>query len=84
MTFFLERLAPEAGALLQAVRAHWRVENSGHWNLDVSFAEDSCRVRKDHAPFNLAGLRRLALNLLRREPSGKSGIKACRLRAAWN
>lgn len=82
--FYLSSLAPEAGALLKAVRAHWGVENSGHWCLDVSFDEDSCRVRKDHAPFNLAVLRRLALNLLRQETSGKNGIKARRLRAAWN
>jgi predicted transposase YbfD/YdcC len=82
--FYLSSLAPEAGALLKAVRAHWGVENSGHWNLDVSFDEDGCRVRKDHAPFNFAVLRRLARNLLRQEPSGKKGIKARRLRAAWN
>jgi predicted transposase YbfD/YdcC len=82
--FYLSSLAPDAQALLKAVRAHWGVENSGHWSLDVSFDEDGCRVRKDHAPFNLAVLRRLALNLLRQESTGKNGIKARRLRAAWN
>jgi hypothetical protein len=68
-------LAPEAGSLLKVVRAHWGVENSGHWSLDVSFDGDGCRVRKDHAPFNFAVLRRMALNLLRQEPSGKTGSR---------
>ncbi len=82
--FYLSSLAPDALALENAIRSHWGVENSGHWSLDVSLREDACRVRKDHAPFNLAVLRRLALNLLRKEPSGRNGIKARRLRAAWN
>lgn len=82
--FYLSSLAPDARALEHAMRSHWGIENSGHWNLDVSFREDACRVCRDHAPFNLAVLRRLALNLLRQEPSGRNGIKARRLRAAWN
>ena len=80
--FYLSSLAPDAAMLLGAVRSHWGVENSGHWCLDVAFNEDACRVRKDNAPFNCAVLNRLALNLLRREPSGKKGLKARRLRAA--
>ncbi len=74
--FYLSSLPPDANTLLVAVRSHWGVENSGHWCLDVAFDEDRCRVRKDNAPFNCAVLNRLALNLLRREPSGKKGLKA--------
>ena len=33
------------------------------------FNEDASRIRKDHAPRNMSVLRRLALNLLRQEPS---------------
>ena len=32
------------------VRTHWSIENSLHWSLDVTFGEDHCRIRKDHAP----------------------------------
>ena len=65
-----------------AVRAHWGIENALHWSLDVAFHEDHSRVRKDHAPENLATLRRLALSLLKRETSRQGGIKVRRLRAA--
>jgi hypothetical protein len=35
------------------------------WVFDVAFDEDSCRVRKDNAPENMAMLRHIALNLLK-------------------
>jgi len=55
-------LTPERFA--RAVRAHWAIENSLHWVLDVTFDEDRARNRRDHGPENLAILRRLTLNLL--------------------
>jgi len=67
-----------------AVRGHWGIENSLHWQLDMSFGEDRSRVRKDHADANMAALRRLALGLLKNERSKKVGITNKRLAAAWN
>jgi predicted transposase YbfD/YdcC len=67
-----------------AVRGHWGIENSLHWQLDMSFGEDRSRVRKDHADANMAALRRMALGLLKNEVSKKVGIKNKRLVAAWN
>jgi predicted transposase YbfD/YdcC len=67
-----------------AVRGHWGIENGVHWVLDLAFREDESRVRRDHAPQNLATLRHLALNLLRREPTSRRGIKARIRQACWN
>lgn len=67
-----------------AVRGHWGIENSLHWQLDMSFGEDRSRVRRDHADANMAALRRLALGLLKNETRKKVGIKNKRLVAAWN
>ena len=49
----------------EAVRAHWAIENSMHWVLDVAFGEDQCRARVDNAAQNFAILRRIVSNLLR-------------------
>lgn len=82
--YFISSLPPDPAQLLQVVRAHWQIENAFHWVLDIAFREDESRVRKDHAPRNLALLRRLALNLLKQESSLKVGVKAKRLRAGWD
>jgi len=55
--YYLSSLAPQAARLMQAIRAHWGIEHSLHWVLDVAFGEDDCRVRRDHAPQNFAMLR---------------------------
>lgn len=54
-----------AARFLEVVRSHWQIENCLHWVLDVVLDEDQARARKDHAPENLARLRRFALNVLR-------------------
>src|SRR4051795_1617157 len=67
-----------------AVRGHWSIENSLHWQLDVSFGEDRSRIRKGHADANFAVVRRMALSLLKNEKSQKVGVKTKRLTAGWN
>jgi predicted transposase YbfD/YdcC len=69
--------------LLAVVREHWSIENRLHWPPDVVLDEDLARARKDHAPQNLALLRRLALNVLRAHPGGQS-LNLKRQRAGWD
>ena len=69
---------------MRATRAHWGIENSQHWRLDVFFREDDCRVRTGQAAQNLATLRRLALGLLKRETGQKVGVQTKRQMAGWN
>jgi predicted transposase YbfD/YdcC len=66
----------------QAVRDHWSIENRLHWQLDVTFQEDQCRIRKGNADANFSTLRRTALSLLKNNHSAKVGIKNKRLLAA--
>src|SRR5512135_3586029 len=65
-----------------AVRGHWGIENHLHWQLDVSFREDACRVRTGHAAANLSVIRRFSLGLLRRDPECRRGIETKRLKCA--
>ena len=69
--------------MLRAARAHWSIENSLHWSLDVTFRKDQSRMRKDHSPQNMATLRQIAHNQLKRETSLKVGIQGKRLQAGW-
>jgi predicted transposase YbfD/YdcC len=67
-----------------SIRAHWGIENSLHWVLDVAFGEDQCRIRSGYAAENLAAIRRLAINVVKNNTSKKGGVRAKRLQAAWD
>lgn len=68
----------------EAARGHWAIENRCHWQLDVTFQEDQCRLRKGHSDANFAVLRRMAISLLKNHHGSKVGIKNKRLIAALN
>ena len=82
--FYLSSLAPNAQQLAQAIRQHWSIENQLHWVLDVTFGEDSCRIRSAHAPENMALLKRWSLNLLNQETSSKRSIRQKARRASMD
>ena len=51
------------------------MENSLHWSLDMAYREDECRIRRDNGPEFFAVLRRLSLNMIKKDQSKKAGIK---------
>jgi len=81
--YILSRLL-SAEEFAGAVRGHWGIENHLHWQLDVSFREDDCRVRTGHAAANLSVIRRFVLGLLQRETDCQRGIETKRLKCALN
>jgi predicted transposase YbfD/YdcC len=82
--YYITSLKPDAVRLNQAIRQHWGIENKLHWALDVSFGEDLDRKRQKHAAQNFSVLKRIALNLLRRDKTCKLGIHGKRLKAGWD
>lgn len=80
--YYISSLKPDPEKLLKVARSHWGIENKLHYVLDVGFDEDNSRIRMGHAGENMAILRRLALNLLRAEPS-KSSIQVKRKKCGW-
>jgi predicted transposase YbfD/YdcC len=69
----------------QLVRGHWGIENGLHWVLDMVFDEDHSRIRQRRAAQNFALLRKLALSLLKNEPTdGKKSVARKRKRAGWD
>jgi len=80
--YYISSRGMTAEEFLGVIRAHWGIENSLHWVLDVSFGEDRSRVRIDHGPENLALLRRMAVSMLQAEGS-KGSIRGKRLIAGW-
>ncbi|WP_329138242.1 ISAs1 family transposase [Streptomyces sp. NBC_01476] len=51
--------------LAKRIRGHWAIENREHYVRDVTFEEDTSRVRTGGAPRAMASLRNLAIGALR-------------------
>ena len=81
--FSITSLILLANALGPMVGSHWMVENGLHRVLDVVFRDDERRVRTDNAPFNLAIVKHIALNVLRTGKS-KDSLRIRRKVAAWD
>src|SRR6266542_6710089 len=81
--YYISSLTASPALILDATQHHWTIENSFHWVLDVTFAEDMSRIRTGESAENMAVLRTLALNLLKQDTS-QSSLKQKRFRAAMD
>jgi len=82
--YYISSLSLGVKRFAQAVRAHWSIENSLHWMLDVNFAQDASRIRKAASPQIASMLRQLALMLLQHDTQIKGSIRGKRKIAGWN
>jgi predicted transposase YbfD/YdcC len=84
LRFYISSREADAYSLGKAIREHWGVENKVHYVLDVSYNEDSCRVRKDHGAENLSIVRRAVQNMVKLEKTRKLSSPKKRTLAAMN
>jgi predicted transposase YbfD/YdcC len=85
--YYISILKGDVQIFAHAVRAHWGIENSLHGVLDVTFGEDSSKIRNRNAAENMAILRRVGVNLLELSKAHipqKISKKGMRLKAGWD
>lgn len=86
-SYYISSIQHDASKINRAVRTHWQIENSLHWCLDVVFNEDQSRVRSRNAAQNFSLIRKIALNMLRKENSPKykkASLRLKRKRCSWS
>jgi len=81
--YYIASINADVELFSSAVRKHWGIENSLHWCLDVTFREDDCRIRQGFSAQNMAVVRHIALNFLKKEKS-KMSIRGKRKKAGWD
>lgn len=84
LSYFISSLPPKVRDHARHLRNHWRVENTLHHTLDVTFTEDASRIRKGNGSEITAVFRRLALSILKSDTTIKDNIRGKRLTAGWN
>lgn len=68
----------------RSARAHWGIENSLHWVLDIAFREDESRMRAGNAAENMNMARHIGINLLKQEKSCKMGTASKRKKCGYD
>jgi predicted transposase YbfD/YdcC len=81
--YYISSLAMGVKQFAHAVRAHWGIENTCHWSLDINYREDESRIRQEHMRENFAWLNRFTLSLLKQHP-GKDSLIMKRRCCGWN
>lgn len=81
--FYLSSKSEDATFFNKAMRNHWKIENTLHWQLDVAFSEHRQRAQMNNVAENMATLRKMSLQLILKSKGTKS-VKTTRNKTAWN
>lgn len=81
---FISSLPCKVRDITTRIRQHWGIENQQHYILDVTFNEDSSRIRNGTGPEISSVFRRLALTILQQDTSHKDWISGKRKRCGWD
>jgi len=81
---YISSMNPIAEKIGKGIRAHWGIENSLHWLLDVAFNEDQSMKTNPIAVQNFSIINRIALSLVAHEKTKKRSVKGKRLDAGWD
>ena len=82
--YYISSLEDTPEKILKSIRSHWAIENTLHWVLDMSFNEDYSRIRKGNAPYAMAIIRHVAINLLQLAKTKRQSIKRLRKMCGWD
>jgi predicted transposase YbfD/YdcC len=72
---FISSLECDAKKILETARAHWSIENSLHWILDVSCGEDDSKINSKNAPIVMSALRKIGVNFVKADKDSKRSFK---------
>jgi predicted transposase YbfD/YdcC len=82
--YYVSSLNPDPELFATAVRAHWGIENSLHYVLDVAFREDASRIKTGCAPENWACFRKIAMTVARSDKQSTYSMKKRVKQMAWS
>ncbi len=80
--YYITSLPLDSERITETIRSHWGIENNLHWQLDVSFNEDSQKKKKNAAQ-NFSLLNKIAMTQLKNNKR-KASLKGKRKMAGWS
>ena len=83
VVYYVSSRKLDAKKALTEVRKHWGIENKLHWVLDVAFGEDDWLTRNKSLARSRTMIRKIGLNMLRKNKS-EGSIRKRMKRSAWN
>ena len=82
--YYISSLPPDPKLFAIAARAHWGIENSLHYVLDVAFREDASRIKAACAAENFACFRKIALTVARSDKESTNSVRKRVKQMAWS